>query len=125
MVAMGRRRSSGAGSRAVYAAKAEMSWGAVIALGALQVLLVCWTRGLIIQVAVRIYRKLDHIMALVQIEQDTLDQLGDELGTVAEEVEALVADEDVPLPEASVEKITGALDRMKTALSEVTPVEEG
>jgi hypothetical protein len=64
-----------------------------------------------------INRKLDHLMAAVQIQQEDLDQFAtdiqDSVDAVAAELQKLVDDTDNPLTEADVTALQGAIDNLK------------
>lgn len=71
-----------------------------------------------------ITRKIGHLMALVSVDQTVLDGIGTELGTIADAVQALVDNPDVPLQAADLTSITDAVGRIESSLTAPeTPVE--
>lgn len=101
-----------------------MKWLPAIALAAWVLLLVCWTRGLIVVTTTKIYRKLDHLMAQVSIEQDDLDAVGTSLEELVDVVRTIDTSK---LPAADKTKLQGGLTDLTSAindkLSPTTPVE--
>lgn len=69
-------------------------------------------------------RKLGHLMALVSVDQTVLDSIGTELGSIADAVQALVDNPDVPLGAADLSSITAAVSRIESSLTAPeTPVD--
>jgi hypothetical protein len=72
----------------------------------------------------RIINRLDYLMALVSVDQTVLDSIGTELGSIADAVQALVDNPDVPLGAADLSSITDAVSRIESSLTAPeTPVE--
>lgn len=72
----------------------------------------------------KLNRNMELLMAAVQVDQTVLDAIGTELSAVADAVQAIVDNPDVPLGAADLAPITAPLARIQDALTEPeTPVE--
>ena len=91
-------------------------WTIAVVIGAL-VVQSLWQRSLLKRSINHLSRKLDTIMALVSVDQSVLDAIGTELGAIADAVQELVDNPDVPLDAADLSVITAPVARMQEALT--------
>jgi hypothetical protein len=98
------------------------AWPAVAAVGAALLIQTLWLRKRLENNQAETNRKLDHIMALVSIEQSDLDDIATTVSDTADILQGIL-DSDTPTPPADETALRAAVAKLQGVGPKVAPVE--